>query len=76
MFVIAPVKGFHLVREMEECNTEFSKQIFIETFLLVVHISYTVLFHRKKTKKKYQKSNQNMPWKSYFCHLKLKHVST
>ena len=24
-FVIAPVEGFHLVREMQECTTKFSK---------------------------------------------------
>ena len=33
----------------------------LETFLLVVHVSYTILFHRKKTKKMYQKSvNENL----------------
>ena len=30
--------------------------MFLKTFLFVVHFSYTVLFHRKKAKKKYQKS--------------------
>ena len=30
--------------------------MFLKTFLFVVHFSSTVLFHRKKTKKKYQKS--------------------
>ena len=55
-FVIAPVKGFRLVEEMQECSTEFSKQIFLNTSLLVVHFSYTVLFQKKKTKKKNQRS--------------------
>ena len=54
-FVIAPVKGFRLVEEMQECSTEFSKQIFLDTSLVVVHFSYTVLFQKKKTKKKYQR---------------------
>ena len=48
-FVIVPVKGFHLVREMQECTT--------------------VLFDRKKTKKKYQKSKEDMLFKIYFCYL-------
>ena len=29
--------------------------MFLETFLLGVYISYTVLFHSEKIKKKYQK---------------------
>ena len=29
----------------------------------------TVLFHRKKTKKKYQKSKENMLLKTYFCYI-------
>ena len=45
-FVIASVKSFRLVREMEE--------------------STAVLFHRKKTKKKYQKSKENMLLKLIF----------
>ena len=48
-FVLAPMKDFRLVREMQECTT--------------------VLFHRKKTKKKYRKSNENMLLKTYFCYL-------
>ena len=49
MFIIAPVKGFRLVRKTQECTT--------------------VLFHKKKTKKKYQKSKENMLLKTYFCYL-------
>ena len=50
-FVIVPVKDFCLVREMQEFTTEFSKWMFLKTFLLVVHLSYTVLLHRKMKKK-------------------------
>ena len=45
-FVIVPVKGFQLLREMQECRT--------------------ALFHRKKTKKKYQKSKEDMLFKFIF----------
>ena len=45
-FVIPLVKGFHLVRDMPECIKEFSKKVFLETFLLVVHFSNTILFYR------------------------------
>ena len=38
--------------------------MFLETFLLVVHFSYTVLFHKRKTKKKNQKSKENMSMKT------------
>ena len=55
-FVTDPLKGLRLEREMQECTIEFSKYMYLETFLLVVHISYTVLFYKKKTMKKYQKS--------------------
>ena len=70
-FFIAAVKSFRLVRDMQECTAEFSKKIFLETFLFVVHFSYTNLFHRKKTKKKHQKFKENMWLKTYYCHLKL-----
>ena len=45
---------------MPECTSEFSEKKFLETFLLVVDFSNTILFHRKKTKEKYQKSKGNM----------------
>ena len=44
--------------------------MFLETFMFVVHFSYTILFYRKKTKKKYQKYNENMWLKTYFYYLK------
>ena len=34
--------------------------MFLETFLLVVHFLCTVLFQRRKTNKKYQKSKKNV----------------
>ena len=43
----------------------------LETFLHAVHFSYAVSFNRRKTKKKYQKSQENMSLKTYFWYLKL-----
>ena len=37
------VKGFHLVGEMQGCITEFSKEIFLEKFMLVVFFSYSFI---------------------------------
>ena len=59
-FVIALVKGFLLLRDMPKCTAEFSKKF------LVVDFSNISFFHSKKTKKKYQKSKENMPLKTYF----------
>ena len=41
-FFIAPVKSFFLVKEMQECTTEFSRSMFLGTFLLALHFSYTI----------------------------------
>ena len=57
-FVIARVKGLRLVRDILDYTTEFSKNIFLETFLL--------LFHKKKTKQKHQKSKETCHWKLFF----------
>ena len=44
---------------MPECTTEFSKKKLLETFLLVVNFSNTILFHRKKAKKKIKNNSQS-----------------
>ena len=74
-----PFKGFHLVRDMPQCTTEFSKNVFLETFLLVVDFPDTILFQRIKTKKYYQTFKENTSLKTYFWCLKLiayEHVGT
>ena len=50
-FAMVPVKDFRLVKMY--C---WILKIFLDTFLLVVHCPYIILFHRKKTKRKYKKS--------------------
>ena len=72
-FAIAPVRGCSLVRQIQECTTEFSKYMFLKTFLLVVHFSYTILYHMKDTTQKiYQKFKQNKLFEVIAC----EHVDT
>ena len=52
-FVIAPVKGFRLVREMY--YRIFKLNVSRDIPACRIYFSYKVLFLGKKTKKKYQK---------------------
>ena len=64
-FVVAPVNAFRLVRKIPECTTEFSKQMFPETFLLVVHTFHIKFYFSGKRQRK---STKNL---SKTCHWKL-----
>ena len=52
---------------MLECTTEFSKKKNIPRDIPpCLALSNTISFHRKKKKKKYQTSKENMSLKTYF----------
>ena len=61
-FVIAPVKGFRLLRKLPECTIEFSKQMFPDTFLLVVY-TFHIKFYFSGNRQR--KSTKNL---SKTCH--------
>ena len=48
----------------EEIKKKLKKKKKSETFLFAVDFSNTVLFHKKKTKKKYQKYKKSMSLKT------------
>ena len=59
---------------MQVCTTEFSKQMFLETFLFVVHFSYTVHFRGKRKRKSIKNLSKTCHWKPNFVTWHYRHA--
>ena len=74
-FVIAPVNGFHRVLENAGMYNWILK-INTSRDISACRVLYAVLFQRRKSKKMYQKSKENISLKTCFCYFKLQRVTT